>query len=60
MRPAAGVTAIRGALVTFSGDPFVDGVAATRHYESDAIVVMADGRIADCGAARDVTARLPS
>ena len=59
MMPAAGVTAIRGALVTFSGDPFVDGVAAARHYESDAIVAMADGRIVDCGAARDVAARLP-
>ena len=56
----SGVTAIRGALVTFSGDPFVEGVAATRHYESDAIVAMADDRIVDCGAARDVSARLPA
>ena len=56
----SGVTAIRGALVTFSGDPFVEGVAATRHYESDAIVAMADDRIVDCGAARDMSARLPA
>ena len=59
MTPGQEVTAIRGALVTFSGDPFVDGVAATRHIESDAIVAMAAGRIVDCGAAQDVSARLP-
>ena len=59
MTPGGRVTAIRGALVTFSGDPFVEGVAATRRFESDAIVAMADGRIVDCGAAKDVSARLP-
>ncbi len=53
-----GTRAIRGALVTFSGDPFVDGVEAARHYESDAIVAMANGRITDCGPARDVMDRL--
>jgi guanine deaminase len=52
MMPAAGVTAIRGALVRFSGDPFIEGVAATRHHEPDAIVAMANGRIVDRGAAR--------
>jgi guanine deaminase len=60
MKPGPEVTAIRGALVTFSGDPFVEGVAATRHFESDAIVAMAGGRIVDCGAAREVSARLPA
>ena len=60
MTPEGSVTAIRGALVTFSGDPFVEGVAATRRFESDAIVAMADGRIVDCGAAQDVSARLPA
>lgn len=60
MTPGRSVTAIRGALVTFSGDPFVEGIAATRRFESDAIVVMADGRIVDCGAAQDVSARLPA
>jgi guanine deaminase len=52
------ITAIRGALVTFRGDPFVDGAAA-RHYESDAIVVMDGGRVTDCGPASEVLARLP-
>jgi guanine deaminase len=55
--PAA-VTALRGALLTFTGDPFAAGDAAVR-YERDAIVVMADGRITDCGAAGDVLPRLP-
>jgi guanine deaminase len=62
MQPAetrVAVTAIRAALLTFSGDPFLDGADATRRYESDAIVVMADGRIVDCGAAADVETRLP-
>src|SRR6478735_1142232 len=53
------VTAIRAALLTFTGDPFLHGAEATRRYESDAIVVMADGRIVDCGAAADVQTRLP-
>ena len=42
------------ALLTFTGDPFVDGVAATRRYERDAIVAMHDGRIAACGPATEV------
>jgi guanine deaminase len=52
--------AIRGAMVTFAGDPFADGVAAARRYEPDAIVAMAGGRILDCGPAADVAARLPA
>jgi len=56
---SGGTSAIRGALLTFSGDPFLEGVPATRRYERDAIVVMAQGRIVDCGAAADVAARLP-
>jgi guanine deaminase len=52
-----GWTAIRGALLTFDGDPFFDDAAY--RYESDAIVAMADGRIVDCGAASVVSRRLP-
>jgi len=52
--------AIRAALVTFTGDPFVDGTDAARSYEPDAIVVMDRGRIADCGPATEVMARLPA
>jgi guanine deaminase len=53
------VTAIRAALLTFSGDPILDGPDVARRYESDAIVAMADGRIVDCGPAADVVRRLP-
>lgn len=52
--------ALRGALVTFAGDPFADGVAAARRYEPDAIVVVEDGRIRDCGPATDLARRLPA
>ncbi|HEX6795174.1 MAG TPA: guanine deaminase [Casimicrobiaceae bacterium] len=55
---ASGWTAIRGALLTFEGDPFVDDTQACR-YEPDAIVAMVDGRIADCGAVAVVAGRLP-
>jgi guanine deaminase len=57
--PASAITALRGALVTFAGDPLVDGVAATLKHEADAIVAMAGGLIVDCGPAREVAARLP-
>lgn len=50
--------AIRGALLSFTGDPFRDDVDAVRRYEPDAIVVMANGRIVDCGPAADVARRL--
>lgn len=44
-------TAIRGALLTFSRDPLLYGVEAGMRYESDAVVVMEDGRIAAVGPA---------
>lgn len=50
--------ALRAALVTFGGDPFVDGLVAARQYVHDAIVVIDDGRIRDCGPAEEVRARL--
>jgi len=58
MQPA-GMSAIRGAALTFTGDAFADGEAALR-YESDAIIAMADGRIVDFGAASEVQPRLPA
>ena len=51
--------ALRGPFLTSCGDPFVDGVDATRRYESDGVVVVAEGKIADAGPARQVLARLP-
>ena len=37
----------------------MQGVAATRRYESAAIVATSDGRVVDCGPAREVLQRLP-
>src|SRR5258708_14705543 len=52
------ITAIRGAALTFKGDPFLEDAASCMRYESDAIVVMADGHIIDFGPAGQVTGRL--
>ena len=60
MRPDQGVNAkqfshaIRGAALTFSGDPFLIGASAAMHYEPDALVVMADGVITAFGAYADI------
>ena len=53
------LTAIRGALLTFDGDPAASERDAFWHHEGDAVVAMASGRIVDCGPAADVLARLP-
>jgi guanine deaminase len=53
----AAVTAIRGALLTFTGDPAQD--ARGVYHERDAIVAMADGCVVDCGPAQEVAPRLP-
>jgi guanine deaminase len=55
---AAGVTALRGALLTFTGDPFTAGDAVVR-YERDGVIAIADGRITQCGAAAEVLPHLP-
>jgi guanine deaminase len=52
-------TAIRGPVLTFTGDPFLDGVETALRYESDAIVGMADGKITHFGAASTVRGELP-
>ena len=59
-RRTASVHALRGAMLTCTGNPFVEGVEATRRYESDAIIVIEGGRIVDVGPARVVAARLPA
>lgn len=56
---SGGVTALRGGLVTFTGDPFVAGAAAAWRFEADALVVMKEGRIIDCGPAAAVASRHP-
>lgn len=50
--------ALHGAFVTSTGDPFVDGVNATRRHEADGMLVVAAGRIVDAGPAGEVRERL--
>ena len=52
-------TAIRGPALTYTGDAFREGLAATMRYESDAIVAMKDGKITHFGPASQVRDALP-
>lgn len=52
--------AIRGPALTFSGDPFANGVDDTIIYESDAIVAFGDGVITHFGPADSVKDSLPA
>jgi len=56
---AGGVTAIRGQLLSFTGDPFAGGAAPAYRHEPDAVVAMAGGRITHAGPAAEVLAVLP-
>lgn len=56
--PEPAPSAIRGPALTFRGDPFRDGAAAL-HYESDAVVAFAGGRITGFGPAATVKSSLP-
>ena len=53
-------TAIRGPALTFSGDPFRDGLDRTMVHEPDAIVAMQDGRIIHFGPASRIAPLLPA
>jgi guanine deaminase len=58
--PAASpVTALRGPALSFSGDPFRDGLERTMVHEPDAIVVMQAGRITHFGPAGTIQRLLP-
>ena len=58
--PPARMTAVRGPALTFTGDPFRDGLDATMVHEPDAIVAMADGKIAHFGPAGRIAPLLPA
>jgi guanine deaminase len=51
--------ALRGQALSYTDDPFVVGIDAAMHYESDAIVAMADGKITHFGPASKVESQLP-
>lgn len=57
---ASGATkAIRGPVLTYTGDALLEGVGKTMRYESDAIVAMSGGKITHFGQAKQVKAQLP-
>ena len=60
--PAAGAvdTAIRGPVLSYSGDPFQHGLDATMVFEADAVIAVAGGRILHFGPAAQVLPRLPA
>jgi guanine deaminase len=51
--------AVRGPVLTFTGDPSTDGAAAVRH-ERDALLVCSGGRITHFGAAAALRPQLPA
>jgi guanine deaminase len=51
--------AIRGPVLTFTGDAFRDGLESTMRYEPDAIVAMSGGRITHFGPAAELRPQLP-
>ena len=57
--PPSRPTAVRGPVLTYTGDPFRDGLAKTMVHEPDAIVAMADGRITHFGPAGQIAPLLP-
>jgi len=52
-------TAIRGPVLTYTGDAFAEGLERTMRYEPDAIVAMAGGKVTHFGPAGEVRAQLP-
>jgi guanine deaminase len=53
-------TAIRGPVLTYTGDAFLEGLDSTMRYEPDAIVAMAGGKITHFGPANTVREQLPA
>jgi len=58
--PQEVTSALRGPVLTYSGDAFLHGLESTMHYEPDAIVAMAGGRITHFGPAAKVAPELPA
>jgi guanine deaminase len=58
-RTPAATCAIRGPVLTYTGDPFQHDLRDTMHYEPDAIVALEHGRIAQVGPAAKIRRLLP-
>ncbi|HEY2612678.1 MAG TPA: amidohydrolase family protein, partial [Reyranella sp.] len=53
-------TALRGPVLTYTGDPFRDGLDKTMVHEPDAIVATADGKVTHFGPADQIAPHLPT
>jgi guanine deaminase len=53
------VSAIRGPVLTYTGDAFREGLQDTMRFEPDGIVAMSGGKITHFGPAAEVRTRLP-
>lgn len=53
------ITAIRGQALTYTGDPFLEGLERAMHHELDAMVIMANGKIIHFGPASEVQPYVP-
>ncbi len=56
----AGPTALRGQVLTFTGDPFHDGLDKTMVHWPDGIVVVAGGMTTHVGPAEEIAKELPA
>ncbi|MCG8597034.1 MAG: guanine deaminase [Kiloniellales bacterium] len=57
--PAKAERALRGRLLSFLDDPATAGAAASHSYVEDGLLVIAEGRIARLGEAKDLLGALP-
>jgi len=53
------VTAIRGAALTFTDDPFHKPVEDCMRYETDAVIIMSEGVVSEFGPAGEVLPKVP-
>ena len=60
MSSPSSLTAVRGTVLTFVDDPFHAGGEASARVESDALVLMQDGRITAFGAYEAIKDKLPA
>ena len=52
-------TAIRGSVLTFKGNPFLNPVEECLQFEEDAIILMKNGLIVEFGPAAVIQSKLP-
>lgn len=57
--PSSALRAVRGEILHFLADPAERGAAALEHFR-DGLLILRDGRVAECGPADALLARLPA